>query len=79
MSARLLRRREVLARIGIKTSALYGWMDPSSPSYNPTFPKPVVLSRDKHGKPSCVAWREADIEAWLDSLESTRYPCEVAA
>lgn len=35
------------------------------------FPKPVVLSRDRHGKPVRIAWVVSEIEAWCDKKIST--------
>lgn len=50
---RLLRRREVLDRIGVSTSTLYQWMGEGD------FPRPVHLGS------RLVAWREADVDRWI--------------
>ncbi|ELK4826546.1 TPA: helix-turn-helix transcriptional regulator [Pseudomonas aeruginosa] len=67
-SIRVLRLRHVTAQLGISRSAVYDWMDPKSPRYDSTFPKPIRL-----GKAS-IGWLLADIErfiatriAWRDS------------
>lgn len=53
---RLLRLPAVSDRVSLKRSAIYARIDAGD------FPRPVVLS-------SCaVAWREDEIEAWIDAL-----------
>jgi prophage regulatory protein len=51
---RLLRLREVLARIPLKRSTIYARVAAG------TFPKPVPL-----GSPHAVAWLESEIDAWI--------------
>lgn len=53
MPNRILRRREVLALVGIGQSTMYDWMARGE------FPRPVVLG------PKMVGWREGDIADWL--------------
>ena len=53
MTKRFLRRPEVEARSGLSRSTIYAWMARGD------FPKPVKLS----GR--MVAWREQDIDDWL--------------
>lgn len=67
-STRVLRMRHVTAQLGISRSAVYDWMDPKSPRYDSTFPKPIRL-----GKAS-IGWLSDDIEdfiaarvAWRDN------------
>jgi len=50
---RLLRRPEVLSRIGFCTSTLYARIREGA------FPPPVSLGL------RCVAWRESDVDAWI--------------
>lgn len=50
---RILRRREVLDRVGIGQSTLYDWMKRGA------FPRPVALGA------RLVGWRESDIETWM--------------
>jgi prophage regulatory protein len=54
---RLLRRPEVERLVGLRRSAIYDAMAQGS------FPRPVRIGR------RAVAWREADIIAWLDALQ----------
>lgn len=53
----LLRRREVEARTGLARSTIYDWMKRGE------FPKPVKLGA------RLVAWRESDIDAWLENCK----------
>lgn len=55
---RILRRREVLARIGVGQSTLYDWMGRGQ------FPRPVALGS------KMVGWRESDVTAWIEARES---------
>jgi len=72
MSAKLLRRPEVLARLGVSTATLYDWMDSASPGFKPDFPRPLTLSIDRNGRATMVAWFESDIDAWVASLASAK-------
>lgn len=67
MPERLLRRPEVLARLGVATSTLYEWMTRGGRKYRPDFPLPVVVSTDRLGRASVVAWRESELDAWIAS------------
>lgn len=58
MTDKLLRRPEVEKRTGIARSTLYDWMAKGD------FPKPVKLGV------RLVAWRESDINSWLESREA---------
>ena len=55
---RILRRPEVLARLGIGQSTLYQWMAEG------TFPRPVALGS------KLVGWRESEVTAWIESRET---------
>ncbi|WP_137702885.1 helix-turn-helix transcriptional regulator [Marimonas lutisalis] len=57
MAETLLRRPAVEARTGLSRSTLYDWMKRGE------FPQPVKLGT------RLVAWRESDIDAWLESCE----------
>ncbi|HDU8343346.1 MULTISPECIES: helix-turn-helix transcriptional regulator [Morganellaceae] len=62
---KILRLPYVIQRIGIARSTLYDWINPTSPRYDPTFPK-----QKKLGKQS-VGWIESEINDWLLQREST--------
>lgn len=52
---RLLRRPEVEERTGLTRSTIYRWMKSGD------FPQAVRLG------PKMIAWREADIDQWIES------------
>jgi prophage regulatory protein len=58
MDVRVLRLPEVLQRVRLSRSLVYSLMAEGS------FPRPIKLGR------RAVAWRAADIEAWLTSREA---------
>ena len=58
MADKLLRRPEVEARTGLGRSTIYDWMRQGK------FPRPVKLGT------RLVAWRQSDIDAWLDAQSS---------
>jgi prophage regulatory protein len=51
---RIMRRAEVLARLGIGQSTLYQWMAEG------TFPRPVALGS------KLVGWPESAVTGWID-------------
>lgn len=66
---RLVRRDEVIARVGLCKASIYNRIK------NGTFPKPISIGGGR------VAWLERDIDQWIDNLieQSGRHSCEVAA
>jgi len=54
----MLRRREVEQMIGLKRTAIYEMMTQG------TFPRPVRIGA------RAIAWKLADIEAWIASREA---------
>ncbi|WP_114973649.1 AlpA family phage regulatory protein [Rhodoferax ferrireducens] len=38
----ILRMKAVPPKIGVGRSTVYGWLDPNSASYDPTFPKRIL-------------------------------------
>ena len=57
----MLRLPIVIKRVGIARSTLYDWINPTSPRYDPTFPKQKRLGRQS------VGWVESEINSWLQS------------
>lgn len=53
---RILRRPEVLARIGLSTSSLYEMMAQGR------FPRPMRIGR------RAVGWKASVVDAWIDRL-----------
>lgn len=56
---KILRIPAVIAKIGVKRSTIYDWLNPKSKRYDPTFPKQLKL-----GKQS-VGWLESALDEWL--------------
>lgn len=63
---RILRMRHVTAQLGISRSAVYDWMDPKSPRFDNTFPKPIRLGR------ASIGWLSTDIESFIGSRIARR-------
>lgn len=57
MQNRIIRRSEVLARIGLSSSTMYAMIAEGK------FPKPMRLGK------RAVGWKENDLDAWLESLQ----------
>jgi prophage regulatory protein len=65
----ILRRRDLEMRLRLSRSTLYEKINPTSPRYDPTFPKPFRLG--KAG--AAVGWLESEVESWIFAqLESSR-------
>ncbi|MDP1772134.1 MAG: AlpA family phage regulatory protein [Methylobacter sp.] len=60
-NATVLRLPETLKRTGISRAAAYQKLDPNSPYYDETFPKPVKLGARS------VGWSSEKIQVWIDS------------
>lgn len=58
--ARLLRLPEVIARVGLRRSAIYQRMSEGR------FPRSRSLG------PKCAVWVETEIDAWIESIAETR-------
>lgn len=58
MANTLLRRPEVEARTGLARSTIYKWIQEGN------FPQPVKLGS------RIVAWRESDVNAWMEDREA---------
>lgn len=59
--SRVLRLKHVQERVGLSRSTIYDRMNPKSPRYDSTFPKPIKLGIAARG------WIEAEIDAWIKS------------
>lgn len=68
-SLKLIRLPEVISLTGYSRSSIYGLMSPSSPQFDPTFPRQVALSRGGKG---AVAWVLTEIEAWIQARAQAR-------
>lgn len=63
----ILRMPALRARIDVSKAAVYDWMNPKSPRYDPKFPVPVKLSAG-----GAVGWIESEIDDWLASRVRTK-------
>ncbi|EPO9974536.1 TPA: helix-turn-helix transcriptional regulator [Pseudomonas aeruginosa] len=56
---KILRIKDVQARIGLARSTIYDRLDIRSPRYDSSFPKPVKIGR------SAIGWLEPSINQWI--------------
>ena len=56
---RVLRLKEVAAKLGIAKSTIYDWLNIKSDRYNASFPQPFKLNSKS------IGWLSNEIEAWL--------------
>lgn len=61
-NVRILRLNTIVIKTGIARSTIYDWLNPKSPRYDSSFPKPRKL-----GKQS-VGWLESEIDEWIIEL-----------
>ncbi|MCE5966879.1 MULTISPECIES: helix-turn-helix transcriptional regulator [Enterobacterales] len=59
-NVRILRLNTIVIKTGIARSTIYDWLNPKSPRYDSSFPKPRKL-----GKQS-VGWLESEIDEWIN-------------
>jgi prophage regulatory protein len=57
----LLRRPQVLSKLGIARATLYQWLDPKSPQYVPDMPRPIKLSE----RSRCCYWLEEEVDLFI--------------
>lgn len=63
----ILRLKQLMARIQLCRSSVYGRLDPKSRQYDATFPKPIKLGA------SAVGWIEEEIQTWIEAkIAATR-------
>lgn len=58
-SLKVLRMPDLVNKLGISRSSIYEMLNPQSPRYDSTFPKPFKLGARS------VGWLEGDIDEWL--------------
>ncbi|ATR85623.1 phage transcriptional regulator, AlpA [Pseudomonas putida TRO1] len=64
---RILRIRQLRECIGLSRSTIYDRLNPMSPRYDSTFPRPIKLGK------FAVGWVEEDIYRWIESrIEEAR-------
>lgn len=63
---RVLRIKDLIAKIGIARSTIYDWMNPTSPRFNPSFPKRMKIGL------STIGWLEHEVDAWITEQSMQR-------
>lgn len=56
---KILRRKELVAIVGLSISACYEKMNARSPRYDSSFPRPIKLGK------KAVGWIEMEVLNWL--------------
>jgi prophage regulatory protein len=62
---RVIRLPEIKAQTGQSRSTIYDKLNPKSPRYDATFPKPIKLGARS------IGWIEAEVQAWIESRRVT--------
>jgi prophage regulatory protein len=58
---RAIRLPELKNQTGKSRSSIYDALNPKSPRYDATFPKPIKLGA------RTIGWIEAEVQAWIES------------
>lgn len=67
---RILRRRDLEQRVGLSRSTIYDKINPNSPRYDASFPRPIHL-----GGGAAVGWLAHEVDDWLNrQIEISRKP-----
>jgi len=64
-SVKMIRLSRLRQLIPVSRAAVYDWMNPLSPRFDPSFPRPIRLSGSAHG--GAVGWVEVDVLNWIDA------------
>ena len=67
----LLARKALEQRVDLRRSAIYARLDPKSPHYDPTFPRPVPINGPA-SKPTAVRWLASEVDAWIEARIAAR-------
>ncbi|WP_239068387.1 helix-turn-helix transcriptional regulator [Aquipseudomonas alcaligenes] len=59
-----MRLKALLTCLGVGRSTVYDRMNPKSPRYDASFPRPIRLSSGGGGR-GAVGWLESDVSLWL--------------
>ncbi|MDP2323804.1 MAG: AlpA family phage regulatory protein [Gammaproteobacteria bacterium] len=70
ISLTILRRRDLETRLRLSRSTIYDKINPRSPRYDASFPKPIRL-----GRGAAVGWLAHEVDAWLNlQIQISRAP-----
>ena len=64
---RIIRMRELVRRLSISRSGIYDRLNPRSPRFDATFPRPVRLSMARRG---AIGWPEVWIDGWVRARQA---------
>ncbi len=59
---KVLRIKDLIGKVGMARSTIYDRLNPKSPRYDSSFPKPIKLGL------SAIGWLEHEVDAWIESL-----------
>lgn len=63
---KVLRIKDLINKLGMARSTIYDRVNPKSPRYDSTFPKPVKLGL------SAIGWLEHEVDAWVANMATQR-------
>jgi len=63
---KVLRIKDLINKIGIGRSTIYDWLNPQSPRFNATFPRPMKIGL------SAIGWLEHEVDAWITAQATLR-------
>jgi prophage regulatory protein len=58
---KIIRRKQLEERIALSRSAIYDKLTPTSPRFDPSFPRPINLGLN------AVGWIESEVLDWLQA------------
>jgi len=73
LQLKIIRRKQVEERIALSRSAIYDKLSPSSPRFDPSFPRPITLG------PNSVGWIEAEVDIWIQARVDASRQCSSPA
>lgn len=60
IALKILRRKQVLARLNISNATFYDWLNPASPRHDRALPKQIRLGANS------VGWLEHEIDQYIE-------------
>lgn len=63
---KVLRIKDLISKVGMARSTIYDRLNPKSPRYDCSFPKPIKLGL------SAIGWLEHEVDEWLASIATQR-------
>ncbi|WP_447825165.1 helix-turn-helix transcriptional regulator [Aeromonas salmonicida] len=63
---KVLRIKDLIGKVGMARSTIYDRLNPKSPRYDSSFPKPIKLGL------SAIGWLEHEVDTWIESLIKQR-------